>query len=550
MGDDTDEEDVENEQDIQNQKKVFVAGMGPGGLAAALEAAEKGYFVVIVEPRDEFTRTQTVGLTNESYNYLTSLANIDNEADRKFYLQKITSTGSPRQYFVNVNDLQKFYKSKLEEFPNVQILQGSQYKVTAIDPNTQIVTVKNGEESLSLRFDFIVAADGNRHEIVNLINRNLEPETQVIYQKHGIKPRQSASGTVSLHVAAKHGIKNRQGNMVRFGPEHLEKLHALGWDKPYFPQMAATLRDLGEDKDIKFFVSGEIPEKIAKMQDPNAQRLALIEWGKLAVNVHYGYKIDDIFFKEKEVKKDRQDDKRHLQKVEDVNKLKTTSFDVNLAYASRPIIELGEGGIVALIGDANQSANFCYGHGLNDALTEGVHFGRCLSAPEDNTFDKESFLEYQQDKIDTLRYLMNASKKNEPTISIQHKLNNDINATLALAQRILKSTQLNNFLEEMKALPSFKSGQEFEAELYYRYYALLGKTLDEMDAEFGHKAMKFSSKKGKKEVLFSNESEMLSIKKDLAELRKEVFSHMKNFYTVSNTSPDNQELPPQRPGTK
>jgi len=545
MGDDTNE----NEQDTQNQKIVFVAGMGPGGLAAAFESAQQGYFVVIIEPRDEFTRTQNVGLTNETYGYLTSLANLDNEADRKFYLEKITSLGSPRRYYVNVNDLQKFFKSKLEEMPNVQILQGSQYKITAIDPNTQTVTVKNGEESESLRFDFMVAADGNRHEIVNLINNELEPETRVIYQKHSVKPRQSASGTVSLQVAAKHGIKNKQGNMVNFGPEHLEKLHDLGWDKPYFPQMAATLRDMGDDKDIKFSVSGEIPEKIARIQDPNAQRLALIEWGKFAVSVHYGYNTKDIFFKEKSVKEDKKEDKRHLKKVEDVNKLKTTAFDVDLSYASRPIIMLGEGGVVALVGDANKSANFFYGHGLNDALAEGVHFGRCLSSPEENTFDIDSFTEYQQENIATLQYLMNQSKKSEPKISAQHKLNNDINVTLALAQKILKTTQLNDFMEEINALSSFKSG-EFDAQLYYRYYSLLDNMLKEMEAEFGHKAMKFSSKKENKGVLFSSEAEMLSLKKDLANLRKDLFSHMKNFYTVHDTSPDNQETSSQKPGVK
>src|SRR5690242_9974273 len=89
---------------------ILVTGMGPGGLAAALEAAKKGYPVTIIEPRDNFTRGMRVYMDTATKTYFTSLGEG----------LKINENENS----VQVKDVQAFLLQQLQAYPNVNIRQG------------------------------------------------------------------------------------------------------------------------------------------------------------------------------------------------------------------------------------------------------------------------------------------------------------------------------------------------------------------------------------------------------------------------------------------
>ncbi len=118
-------------KDAKEIPLVLIAGMGPGGITAAIEALKKGYRVRIVEKRDNFYRGQELFL-EQSIPFLQSLKikpNPDSveekkafeeiEADEVFFYElnkkaQQLSVDSQRPVFIPYNKLQEFLLRKFD----------------------------------------------------------------------------------------------------------------------------------------------------------------------------------------------------------------------------------------------------------------------------------------------------------------------------------------------------------------------------------------------------------------------------------------------------
>lgn len=522
------------------QKMVVVAGMGPGGLTAAIESAKKGYSVVIVEPRKYFTRTQTVGMSIDCYYYLKSF--IEDERDEQFILNKI---GTGPNFPVHVNDVQKYLTDKLAQFSNVEIVLGN---ITAINPGFQTVTITTEDNQTEVHFDHLVAADGARHQMADLVNKSIEPESRIDYQRLQYQPRHPSSGSVSLELDKEITPKEVRGNVVSFKAENLGKLHQMGWDKPYFPRVYILSRVPEPGKNLKYFVCGEIPDKIANMTDKKAQREALIEWGKFAVNVKYGYPQETISFREKPINEQR-NDPGYISKVEEVNRNKSSSFQFSLSYASNSILLMGEGGEMVLLGDANKDANFYYSHGLTDAMLEGMAFAEALGNPEENTFSAEDFFAQQKGSMMTLENLMLRDSAFMPKMTPIEKLELDKKSTLDFAQSIGDEKLYQEITQKIKDLPFFDPEVPFDVQNYYQTYVMLQETLGSLSEHIVRRKQQ-QENKTEKGLHFSQGADIEKKHQELLVLERNVFSHFNNFYVVKEPQQRLEQETKHKPSLK
>lgn len=382
-------------------KSIFIAGMGPAGLASAIEAARKGYDVIIADPRVEMIRGQRVQIDANTLRFLESLRS-DDKKDTKFFDHKISRNG---EVTVELKDVQRYLAYKLALYPNISIRPG--FAITRIDPHKQQVTIENKSLNKEEHIDFnhFVAADGARHEVANLLNQSSDsPEFKVIYDPipEPYQPRHPESGTIALTLAPGHKIPVKPAQAIKFKLSDMERLKKYGWQEPFYPKVYI----LHNKDNSKLFVSGEIPKNIYEMTDKDHQKLALVGWGKLMANMLYGYQPSDFVLIEKKSKK-------NPAKAQAKNKLKTTVFPLRLHAARDASLLLGQGGSFTLVGDANKNANFFFSHGVNDAILDAQHFAKNLNDVPNAHFNMSGYRLYQARQLE--KHFGKLKMLNEPS---------------------------------------------------------------------------------------------------------------------------------------
>ena len=262
---------IEPQKSDATQLPIVIAGMGPAGLAAAIEAARKGYTVSIIEPRVEMTRGQRVQIDSNTFNFLNSLENPSDPKDTQFFENKISRNGA---ISVEIKDIQRFLLRKIGNYPTITTRLG--YQITNLDPSNQTVNIKNEKEGEqeSIPFSHFVEADGANHPTANLLNKDAKQECYKIQFKNiEYQPRQEESGTISLRVKPEF-IKPMPANLNKFKLEDLARLRKYGWSQPYFPKVYI----LSNQKNTKLFIGSEVPTKISKLANKVEQRKELIVW--------------------------------------------------------------------------------------------------------------------------------------------------------------------------------------------------------------------------------------------------------------------------------
>lgn len=392
---------------------VVIAGMGIAGLTTAVELAQKGTSFIIIEPRESFTRGMVVKLNMVTYQYLLSLKDNDDPKDQIFF------STLENDRIVQVKDIQKFLLRKLENLSQkesnngkITILRGEKYQLSKIDPATQMAAVLIAESDQTIKtnihFNHFVAADGSRHQVVDLFNESVpNEEDKIKYERQMYQPRQAATGTISMQL--KEGIEVRQPK-GQFTPKHFPALRALGWNKPFFPKAYAFLQDPNSKKN-KYFIVGEIPERIEQMQDKRKQRIALQAWGRLIMHVKNGYDYYDLNIINKQVKQEKKDIPFQRDLIEEKNQLQATTFRLELFYAAKSTYQMNEGGTFAILGDSFKGANPFLVHGANDAILDGVFFARNLKNDSPMGFDLRGFNELRNKQFQQFQSLMKKSKK-------------------------------------------------------------------------------------------------------------------------------------------
>lgn len=366
---------------------IIVAGMGPGGLAAALQAADKGLPVIMIEPRHDFIRGQYLKIDKQTVQFLNKYRDSMNSEDTKFFAKKINASENT----VQIKDFQRFLARKAASHPNISVRKGD-VEISDIDPETQKVMLKTDDKIEEIKFSHFVSGEGARRTIVNMVNLQLPDDKKIHFQDFVYQARQKASAAITMKLnepIKENTLAGLNHEAQPFKLEHLNPLREHGWDQPYFPSVYV----FRSPKNNKFFLSGEIPEFYRHIANDDPVKKQLLEqWGQFIMSVMYDVPKKAI----------------SLQQTynETKNKLRATDFDLHIRYANTASVELEQGGAFVLVGDAYKNANFFFSHGLNDAVSDGIKFAECLSPPlEDDanpSFDTTLYEAYQQRQLKSL----------------------------------------------------------------------------------------------------------------------------------------------------
>lgn len=431
--------------------KVIIAGMGPGGLTAAIEAIKKGYDVLILDSRSHATRSQRLKMDKPTYAYLKTLMNPNDKADVDF-IERIKVERS-----VRIDHLQNYLHKKLDPTGKLlqqgKILIGQEHEIVRFDltQNRNKVVIKSNGVEKEIPFDYFVAADGAKRTMAKKLNEALEqavtlsesnirdlraardkiiaeqPEEQdapgvdpqkLIKQKAlnkinselktlednlkklktkiqtrplEIQTRQAPHGTVSLRVKPPTVSSMQTKKLIDrdLTIKDLSQLKALGWEEPDPPKCYI----FWDKEQAHFYVAGEIPQKILELKDPEQTR-QMTEWGKLILKL----KLDEADAKdtfELDV------NPGNTPEIIKENRLRATAFEVRLQYIDTPSMRLNNNSFFVSIGDAFLNANFNLGRGACDAILDARVFSENLKADPmaqriGRGFSSEMFNEYQR----------------------------------------------------------------------------------------------------------------------------------------------------------
>ncbi|MBT6206450.1 MAG: FAD-dependent oxidoreductase [Francisellaceae bacterium] len=354
-----------------DKDRIAIVGMGPGGMATALELAKNGQPVTIFENRDHFARSQKVILDDQTISFMNKLLYVKRSDEDIAFMQKLRREGD----IVEIKELQHFLKRKMETlYPGlIEIKQGKDIKITAIDAEQQTLSYTENDSEETLKFQHIVAADGARHAMVDLLQQTADTK-RIQYEELERQTRQKAHGTVTLTLNS--GVTPRSFRKKKITMDDIQELRKLGWDNPYLPKLYTWPNEDVTD----FYIAGEIPE-IFLEQSINRES-ALEQWGQKLLEIQYGYTKDEVGI--------------NLSpgidaETDAIDRLKTTAFPVTLYRANTNFIDLGledneadRAHIFYLMGDAAKSPNFHLGHGCNDSISDGLNFARAINQENGN----------------------------------------------------------------------------------------------------------------------------------------------------------------------
>lgn len=359
---------------VKPLKPIVIIGMGPAGITSAIEAARRGFPVIIVDKRLHYSRKQRVYLDSDHLQYL--------ELD-----------SSMAQKPININTIQKRLEKMLQSYPNVRILKGPNYQVTEIHPDINYITISGpGSTKEEIEFSHLVGADGSTHTIADLFSAaaKQDEETQNLAITYRDLPQQTPHAfhaTITLRFN-KPNLTSVQNNDWKFfvrtkSLKNMQPLEELGW--------SSALPPLGEtfyhEEKHHFYVGCEIPETLFLEKDPEVQKQKLIKWATLIISREYTLPTEA----ELELAVSGKSDEKSKAK----DQLKYTLFQIKLQYAEKSAVPLPSGGAFVLVGDASMGTYYMKAHGVNLAMNDAMNFGNRLQR---TAFDYITYNEYQSNK--------------------------------------------------------------------------------------------------------------------------------------------------------
>lgn len=387
-----------------NEKTVIVAGMGPGGMVAAIEAIKKGYNVMIYEARDHYTRSQTVYVQEEAKEFLF----YNSPPEMKDEVEAILKKGECK-----INQLQKLLQRTLEYTAEkarlagtggkLEIRKGSEYEIVGfnLENGKNQLKVKTKGKDENIPFDFFVAADGGKRTMAKKLNMAFGKE-KIAYKDLEVQTRRAPHGTLTLRAKPpwEQVVTQYKENL---DTNDINRLKSLGWEEPFPPKCYM----FENDKSNQFYLAGEIPQSILDTKDLKKQAEKLTEWGKLIMKLQYGI-VDPESMLELDVKDVNTPNEQANKLAAEENKMVTTAFELRLQYTDTPCVELNGNAHFVSIGDATMNANFYLGHGANDAIKDGLRFGKFLPTKENEVFNKDQFILERRRVKNSIRDAMNA----------------------------------------------------------------------------------------------------------------------------------------------
>ncbi|QBR84941.1 hypothetical protein E3983_11610 [Legionella israelensis] len=421
---------MERKEEISSKViKVCIVGAGPSGLAMAMSLLEeakkhpsKQFEIHIIEKRDfDFKRRQKlIIIPYRQAPYTSYLKSIGESLRWDDFCQKafdpehqLTVDDSGHLLRFNkemkkeLNEQQKFLRRVLRQ-PEVntpffkspknfsiktlqkalkEYLERAEVRNAKIDwhPETVVEKINVSGSSISvtetktnhmqaLSFDYLIVCEGERREVVNLINKEMNAEDKFKYQ---------ALGKKSYHMAVRLTVKSAtDGDYRKFLKEQrklyeeeegsiYEAAEALGWhssgyDDPVYILDTNLYKESLDDKRWRprLFVASEIPESLYDIQDEQERRKKILEWSTIFASRLMRIPRDCFEIDTKE------EDTHH--------KLNAVAFISDIHYVDNPIRQLSSGSYILLIGDCAISAHYPLGFSSTIAMNEARIAAECM----------------------------------------------------------------------------------------------------------------------------------------------------------------------------
>ncbi len=361
---------------------VAVIGLGPGGLAAAPEAAATGKQVLAFTDRTQYIRGQRLVLTPETDMYLRDLIDENDPLDHPF-LDKLDS-----EYTMQTKDIERFLFRKCSHFPNITIVT-----INKENPVTQIGTgemqtanfiqLQNKEKFYCRN---ILAADGAKHVAASILNASLNAGIE--YTMAPLQERYKYHGVVQLRLkpGEKAGQPETENQTFKARLAHAKQ----GWKEPYFPN-SYIFTNKNENK---FYFAGEIPKIIFDAPQETRGKL-LKKWACDEIFRKYGVSEDQLEY-------------HTSKKSPEKDRLQALVFEMNIIASNKATYQLANG-MFALIGDARRTPNYFVAHGLNDAIAGGIAFASALKTGDFKSFEVK--INQMDDNVEFQMQLVSDSKK-------------------------------------------------------------------------------------------------------------------------------------------
>lgn len=355
-----------------SKSRIVISGMGPGGLAAAWEAAKRGYHVTIITDRsDKFVRVQRVFLDDKSVNYLRGMQSA--EAKELERLDKKLFDDVP---YVAIKDVERYIQRRLAEFPPNQITYHLQSQLSDIDMGQGQCTIQTlstlveKEGSSVVEFDFIIGADGGKHHAANLVGCEYEPVQSPAYVYHG-----SFYLTIEKEDGTEFGLPKDNPGYISFIKKKDDETKEEDW--PLCAVLVIDLRsyDKYKYKKTKANLVSEMPKEIFERikLNPSSEKTrdVMHDYIQHCATECLGKIGKENNFKIQIVAPSK---KYGVQK----DKLKAQVFEVDLMKAKKAAMAKGAKSFI-LLGDAYQQANYQVMHGMNDSLLHAEWIGQLIS---------------------------------------------------------------------------------------------------------------------------------------------------------------------------
>jgi len=338
---------------------IEIVGLGPGGLAAALQSAADGKKIVAFTDRNEYIRGQRLYLNAETIKFLKQHTDPEDQLDTQFW-KKFSDDGGTAQ----TKDIERYLLRKLNKYSNVTIIHADRENPVAAvgkGESKNFIQLSNGEKYYTRN---ILAADGARHSFADLMNRDLA--AGIHYIKTSAQERHRYHAVVQLKLKA--GFEPPDSLLT--SSSALSSYRAMSWDRFYKPKQIIFSN---HDK-TKFYFAGEIPKHIFEIKDPAERSDKLKKWASAAISEQFDITEDKLEY-------------RISTKTPAKNRLQATVFEMEMMQTDKQIVDLADG-VFAQIGDARRTPDYFFGHGLNDAIKSGVSFAKGVT---EDKFEKDAY---------------------------------------------------------------------------------------------------------------------------------------------------------------
>ena len=386
------------EHNVQYRKgEVLVVGAGPAGLVAACELALKGHAVTILEKRSAETwdlRSGMIGLTVGSRAYLAQCLwnlqpslgddfvfshkdkrDITNQKSLKQLLKQLSENSSSNFHYLQTDVMQRILIEVAKKL-DVEIKFATEFSLA--EPSLQVANCGNSQ----IGFDHIIHADGSGRASRTLLEQQLfecDPQINVVNTR--FKGSSQASylrcdgiekmSLCYVHVPEFHKPPIKPENFdqnplfkkltqTRLN-DYIKQFEQLGWTGS--PGIPRFLFHKTSEHSNKVWLSGQAPEGLTKEE--------LLSWNRCILELcAESNSLKGIDFSQLHVagaeKITNESSERKMKKTVIGENL----FDMEKNKLVEPAIKIPFGYSLS-VGDANQSANFYYGEGANNAFQQG-----------------------------------------------------------------------------------------------------------------------------------------------------------------------------------